>query len=279
MIKNLILSGGGLNIYITLGALDVLLQKGHLDNLENICGCSAGSLIAVCLALGVTPRQISDIPQTSNFIQWNAYNDVMALGSPLDIGPIREMCRSLLKQYPNVKTFQDITDLYGKNVTVVATDYLTGETVYFNTENTPDYDLVECMVASCTLPFVFSPTEYMGRKYWDGTVSDPLSLSLYSEMHTLAINLTFDIANASNPFMRFLNIVFKKIRELNHIDKYNIVQISVPPDANPEGMLSSDIGKKFSLFCYGQSGCLEQISAIVRKMKSQERHYGSGDED
>jgi len=267
MIKNLVLSGGGLNIYLSLGALDVLHSQGHLDNLENICGCSAGSMLAVCLALGITPRQISDIPQTDNLIKFNESKDVLTLGSPLDVTPVRDICQDFLNNYPDINTFQDLTDYYGKNVTIVATDYSTGLPVYFNTENTPDYDLVECMVASCTLPFVFAPTEYKGVKYWDGTIADPLSVTLYPPKESIAVNLRCNLENDVNPFMRFVQIMLERMRKLNSYEKYGIVELIVP-EGRPDTMLKSNRNIKFKLFINGQNQTLKQISTIIKSLES-----------
>jgi NTE family protein len=60
---------------------------------------------------------------------------------------------------------------------VVATDFRTGEPVFFKSGS-----LTKALTASCSLTMVFTPVEYQGRLLTDGGVSDPIPTDLAREM-------------------------------------------------------------------------------------------------
>ena len=60
-IENLILSGGAVNCFYFLGALDFLGKNNKLDNIESIAGVSIGSFIGCLLSIKVNAGKIADI--------------------------------------------------------------------------------------------------------------------------------------------------------------------------------------------------------------------------
>ena len=188
IIKNIVIGGGGMMSYALLGALDVLHEAGDLDDVEGFAGASAGAFISVVLALGLTPRQICDIVQTgSNMPQLIQINDpscILKTGCVLQSQPLRDLLNKVLDKFPNVKTLEDIRLLYGKNVTIVATDFITGKPMYFTCDNTVNINVIDLLICSASLPMIFEPTEITyndgtKKKYWDGMVSDPLPVQLF----------------------------------------------------------------------------------------------------
>ena len=99
IIKNIVIGGGGLKAYTLLGALNVLHDVGDLDNIEGLAGASAGAIISVFLALGLTPRAICDIPGAAdiiNFIQINDPNCILQTGCILQPKPLRDLLTQVL---------------------------------------------------------------------------------------------------------------------------------------------------------------------------------------
>lgn len=55
---NLVFEGGGVRAIASAGAYQYLSAKGLMDSVENVAGTSAGSMIAMLIAVGYTPQEI-----------------------------------------------------------------------------------------------------------------------------------------------------------------------------------------------------------------------------
>ena len=82
--KNLVFEGGGVKGIAYVGALEVLEREGILKNIERVAGTSAGAMVAVLVALGYTPKEISDILWDINFknfmdSSWGIVRDINRL--------------------------------------------------------------------------------------------------------------------------------------------------------------------------------------------------------
>ena len=76
-----------------------------------------------------------------------------------------------LKLYP----FDFDTYMQGGQMTVVATNCITGEATYFVKPQTPDAVLYSCK-ASCSLPYVSPITHFENVPYLDGGIADPIPI-------------------------------------------------------------------------------------------------------
>ena len=65
--KNLVFEGGGVKGISYVGAMEILNDKGILQNIERVAGTSAGAMVAVLVGLGYTAKDISDILWDINF--------------------------------------------------------------------------------------------------------------------------------------------------------------------------------------------------------------------
>ena len=65
--RNLVFEGGGVKGIAYVGALDVLIDKGIISNIQRIGGTSAGAINAILLGLGFTPQETQDILWSLDF--------------------------------------------------------------------------------------------------------------------------------------------------------------------------------------------------------------------
>ena len=149
----LVLSGGGARGFAHAGALMALEEMGVRPNI--IGGVSAGSVVAVMYAAGMSPEAIikafSDIK----------FGDFAELAVPRDGFFSMDGFRKFLrKQIP----YDDISQLPLPTV-VCATDLLDSKAVAFS-----EGSIVDCVSASCSIPIVFKPVKIDGVTYVDGGV-------------------------------------------------------------------------------------------------------------
>ncbi len=157
----MVLEGGAWRGIYTQGVLDALMENGI--NMRATVGVSAGAMAGLNYAsgqigrsarinlryrhdteyMGIKPFEIDHGITGFHFVFGDAGKD-----EPLDTDTLRNTGRKLF---------------------AVATDVETGEAVYFDQDEVED--IIPCIIASATVPYVSLPVEIGGRKYLDGGMS------------------------------------------------------------------------------------------------------------
>ncbi|MCX6325568.1 MAG: patatin-like phospholipase family protein [Bacteroidia bacterium] len=153
----LVLSGGGARGFAHLGVMQALNEAGIYPDV--ISGTSAGALTGVLYADGYTPKEILELLNSGNRL------DFMRPAFPreglLQIGGIIKILKTNLR----AKTFEELKiPLY-----VSATDLNNGKAVYFSKG-----DLLDPITASASIPVLFQPVIINKICYVDGGVLDNL---------------------------------------------------------------------------------------------------------
>ena len=86
MIKNLILSSGGIHGYCYLGSFKYLIENKSLDNVENILGTSAGSIFGLLYILDFSLFEIEELFTNILPSQWFDINYTSILNFFEDYG-------------------------------------------------------------------------------------------------------------------------------------------------------------------------------------------------
>lgn len=265
MVRNLVLAGGGFNTYTVLGGLDELHRRGDLDDLQCLAGASAGAILSVFLALGVTPREICDFPQEIN-AHCLVKPDPQALlttGNFLSSEPIRVALTNLLGRFPDIDTLEDIRTRMGKDVTIVTTDLETGKPEYFDADTPVQHSIVDLLMASASLPLLFEPAVVGTRAFWDGCMSDPLPMQLYPPEGTLVVDLYYETAGVSL-LLRFARMCSDAITRMKHEyhSDYRTVVLTKPTQINKSGsVLECTTADKLLMFLSGQQQMLKALTA------------------
>ena len=89
-----------------------------------------------------------------------------------------------LEQYNDIKdlTFLDISKRFGNNLHILTLCVHTGELVLFNTDLTPNQNVLECVKASCSVPVFSKPIMIDGYLYCDPCVTDNTILQFFEEI-------------------------------------------------------------------------------------------------
>lgn len=153
----LALSGGGARGVAHIGVIQALEEIGL--TFSCIAGTSAGSIVGALYAYGYKPMEmLTIIEQVSIFksvrMAWT-WSGLLRMDGMKDL---------LMKSMP-----ENDFDKLKIPLTIAATEIRLGEIHYFNKGA-----LIPAIVASCTVPAVFSPTEYQGGLYVDGGILENL---------------------------------------------------------------------------------------------------------
>jgi NTE family protein len=155
----LILSGGAARGFVHVGVLKALEEKSIVPDI--ISGVSAGSIVGSFYCDGFEPEEIFEIFRGSkvfNFVKLTLRNQGL-----LNINGLRE----ILKKNLRTKRLEDLK----KPLVITATNLEEATTTYFTKG-----DLVDLVVASSSIPVLFSPARIDGVTYVDGGVTNNFPL-------------------------------------------------------------------------------------------------------
>ncbi|MDI9605318.1 MAG: patatin-like phospholipase family protein [Bacteroidota bacterium] len=169
------LSGGGAKGFAHLGALKVLEKCGLKPDV--IAGTSAGSLAGVFYADGYHPEEILELFREKEFREF-AELAIPKTGLFKSIG-----LHGFLKKNLRAHRFEELQLPFY----VVATDWNRAQTVVFSEGD----DLVDAVVASCSVPVVFQPQYIHGVPYVDGGLIKNFPVSVIREQcrYVIGVNV------------------------------------------------------------------------------------------
>jgi len=145
------LSGGGARGFAHLGALQAMEEYDLLP--EAIAGTSAGALAGAFYADGYSPQEIYNIFKKVKI------TEVIATTLPQEGFFKTTGLQNILKRHLRAQTFEELK----LPLFVAASDIESGKARIFS-----EGELVPAVIASCSIPIVFTPMEIEGHHYVDG---------------------------------------------------------------------------------------------------------------
>jgi len=190
MIKNLVLSAGGIGGLSFIGALNKLQEAKYLNinEIECFCGVSIGSLVSLLLIINFSIDECIELATRIDFKDVVSINAVDALSFfnnyGFDKGVRMNYVIELLLSKKNFKkdiTLKELYTLTKKKIIIVAVCLETREPVYFDYINYPDYPLVKCIRASMAIPFLYQPVKINNQTFVDGGVIKSFPIELFKK--------------------------------------------------------------------------------------------------
>jgi NTE family protein len=159
----LVLGSGGVRGMAHVGVIQELEKAGVPIDL--IVGCSAGSFVG---ALYADKSSVDQIYDSVWRLRRNSLLDIDIWNCRFGLSHGNAMLRVLARDLC-AKTFEELKI----PLVIVASDLYTGELVPLGSG-----DLIKAVRASCSIPFVFTPCNHLGRVLVDGGVVDPLPVKV-----------------------------------------------------------------------------------------------------
>lgn len=254
MYTNLVFSGGGLACFASFACANALKHK--LRNVTTIVGTSAGSLVAALMAMEADEAQvysqfidvIGETKPISHVKVTNIFETFGSMNSDVVTRPIitkifmesynmAEICRG---REPSVDppTFKEFAILTGKNLIISAVNVSRGKPVFFSVDTHPDQDVVQAIMASCSVPILLSPVKIDGDLYVDAGITDNLPLAALKDNflphQTLAIDTFSNFESnheISDLFSFFRATLLTVMKECNKRNRFSIVCDRIEMDA------------------------------------------------
>ena len=166
----LVFAGGGVKAAAHVGAGRAVVEAGLTP--VHYVGTSMGAVMAAAFASGLAPQDIAarmagvrteDVARPRE----GAGQQGLAAPSLFDIEPLR----GVIGQIVPLRTFAEMAT----PLTVTAVDLDSGDLALFGAGGR-DIPVVDALLASCALPFFYSPVVIDGRRYADGGLRAVLPL-------------------------------------------------------------------------------------------------------
>lgn len=167
----LIIGGGSYKGLAFIGSLHYLYKAGKIDKIDEFCGISIGSYIGVLIIIGFTPEEIFNEILEIDFKEVIDF-DVDELLNKFTLNGNR-----VFKKFNEIfekKESKDITiaqfeQKYKTKINIVTTCINDRSTVIFDSDS-PTVKVLDAVIASCSVPFIFPPYYINGKYYVDGDV-------------------------------------------------------------------------------------------------------------
>ncbi|MBE4948100.1 patatin-like phospholipase family protein [Chryseobacterium culicis] len=150
----LVLSGGGTKGIAHAGVLKFLQEKGI--EVDILSCCSAGSIVGCLHAIGKTPEEILEFFNSVYFFNWKHFT----FNQPGLVSSV--IFRNYLKPIFHDMKLGDL-DI---EVKIVATELVAGTQKIFD----KDFEIVDAIIASCSIPGITTPYIIGDEMYCDGGV-------------------------------------------------------------------------------------------------------------
>jgi NTE family protein len=157
----IVLSGGGSRAIAHIGVLRALEEHGISPGI--VAGASAGALVGAFYAAGYTPDQMLEFFNTRSPFRFSNF----ALTKP-GIIDTAKVIRDFEEYFP-ANRFEALK----KKLRIVATDIVSGEGVVFDAG-----PLIPPVLASSSVPLVFTPTRIDGRLFSDAGIVNNFPVEL-----------------------------------------------------------------------------------------------------
>jgi NTE family protein len=259
----LALSGGSARGFAHLGVIKVLEEIGLVPDL--IVGVSAGSMVAVAYASGMSAQQLIDASaklDTTLMMDFTMPN----LGQPIirgELGFIRgERLQTFVNQLLTNRSLQTLP----RKVAVIATDLQSGKPIAFTQGNAG-----MAVRASSAVPGVFVPPLILGRLYVDGQVSSPVPVAMARMLGAttvIAVDATFPpeqavISNTGSVLFQALTIATQRIKD------HELSQASLV--IRPEIQSPSQLGveDRIWIIAAGEKAARGKMPSLLKIMSNQ----------
>ena len=232
----LALSGGGVKGLCHAGVLKAMEEEGLKPGV--ISGVSAGAVVAALYADGYTPDSILSLFKNVKYSGF--FRLEMPDGGLFTLTGFKEFLDTVLR----AKTFEELKI----PLRVVATDLDGGKSVVFDKG-----PLVDALVATCSVPILFSPYNIDGVNYVDGGVLQNLPASAVRPDCKYLVGVSVGPLNADAYEKSIANIALRSYRFIfrsnSNYDK-GLCDMLIEP-AEISGYNGGDVGQMQEIFDIG----------------------------
>ena len=159
-------------------------------------------------------------------------------------------------------TFMELKKATGIDFVCNAVNVDTKQHVYFNPKDTPEVKVIDAVMASSCLPFMFQPVVINGERYYDGGICNSCPVEYVSETSTIAFSVYVKGSDGGSrhPLNALLKTVTHLLNENKQCDNvYYILEGSTVNFHDLMFKINQTRDEIFTLYMYGYKKSLEVL--------------------
>ena len=177
-VDSLVISGGGTFGFCVLGTLYCF--KNMMNNIKYLFGTSSGSVILFFIAFGKNIDEIYDLifDFELSIIKPNTVSSIITIYNNYSMYNQNKILRNFLENFleentgKRTITFRELFNRSKKILTICCTCLNNKKPEYMSILNYPNENVIDIILMSTCLPFVWEPIIFHNKVYVDGGVTD-----------------------------------------------------------------------------------------------------------
>lgn len=267
----IVLSGGFMSGYATLGALHHLFTQIPLTQFHIRAGTSIGAIILFLLTINYTIEEIINIEMIKIDILSNI-NNLFFSNSLISSHQPKQIFQTLLKNknFPPNITLLQLYEITNIQLIFTTTCLNTNSPTYLSHLTFPNLPVYKACLMTSSFPIIFSPIKYKNKYYIDGGCTNNFPINLFKKYlpQTIGINLIDQISINFTPTLSLPEYTFYLLQLFYHNTKKRICEqyknstllITVK---NNFLKFDSNEEKKKQLFEMGYSQSLSSLNTLL----------------
>lgn len=193
-VENLVFGVGSIRGLAFIGALAEILPYWNRSRLRGLAGSSVGAIMCFGLALDLAPSDMRAFVRSGKYhFGWRPQKTLgcsaASRWSFFDTMALKEQLQAIMQSRgyaPDISFAQFRPEL---DLRIIAHDLTSDQSKVFSSATTPDVHVLDAVLASCSMPFVFPPVKIDGHCFVDGNVDDEFPLLQFPPANTLGFFL------------------------------------------------------------------------------------------
>lgn len=174
-LSTIVFSGGGIKCIGFFGFLKYLFSITNRSKYNHFIGTSGGAIFAILLTLNYSLDEIEKIIlkyDYSKLLEDLDIDNIITSYGLTDGNAIKDLYYQLIeyKNYDKNITFYDLYEKTKIKLTIVITNFTKQTVEYVNYETSPNFKIVDALMATCRIPIVFTPYQINNNLYLDGAI-------------------------------------------------------------------------------------------------------------
>ena len=174
MIRNLVISGGGIKIIALIGVIKYLEENNMLSNISNFYGTSAGSILSLLIILNYSSSEIISFIESFSLekifiINTDDFFDNLSICNNYKFKKLIKLFIKFKVNNENI-TLNDLFLLTNKNLTLTSVSLKLKQAIYINYLSHPHLPVYKAIMMSCSIHVIFKPIEWENDFFIDGVL-------------------------------------------------------------------------------------------------------------
>lgn len=237
----LVMSGGGIRGIVHVGVLKALEEYRILEKIKKYAGTSIGTIIIGLYIFGYEPKELWEFIKEYNFRNTQEINILEIFENyGIDSGKkFKELIKKLMLK-KNINTEITMKELYNKTkkefiITRVCINDNSIE--YISYKKYPHIKVLDAMMSSMSIPFIYKPIKENEKYYVDGGILDNYPITIFDEEIEKVIGIHIKEKNKEEQkisnfedYIKSILYCFIEGKQNNNIEKYKKYTIEIHLD-------------------------------------------------